>query len=258
MPAAENWYDYPAYFDLAFRDETLPEADFIEAACRKYCPFPVQRLLEPACGSGRLICELARRGYEMVGFDLNEPMLEYGRKRLARLHLAANLFIADMADFTLDQPVDAAFNTFNSFRHLLTEDDALSHLQCVAKALKTSGIFILGLHLLPPDAAEESTERWTAQSGATRLTATLRVVASNRRRRLETLRMSLLVRTPKKELRIRSEFTLRLYNAGQLKALLAKVPELELLDVFDFWYEIEHPLVLNNDLADTVLILRKS
>ena len=24
-----DWYDYPAYFDLAFRDETLPEADFI-------------------------------------------------------------------------------------------------------------------------------------------------------------------------------------------------------------------------------------
>ena len=48
-----NWYDYPAHFDLAFRSETALEADFIEAACRKYCPFQVRSLLEPACGTGR-------------------------------------------------------------------------------------------------------------------------------------------------------------------------------------------------------------
>jgi SAM-dependent methyltransferase len=252
-----NWYDYPAYFDLAFRDETLPEADFVEAACRKYCTFPVKRLLEPACGSGRLIVELARRGYQMTGFDLNESMLGYARKRLARLGLAANLFVGDMTNFQLAHPVDAAYNTFNSFRHLLTEEAAVSHLKSVANALKTGGIYILGLHLLPPDASEESTERWTARSGETKLHGTLKVIASSRRRRLETLRMSLLVRTPKREVRIRSEFTLRLYSARQLKKLLGAVPQFELLDVFDFWYEIDHPLKLNDEISDTVLILKK-
>src|SRR5690349_17846603 len=159
---SSDWYDYPQYFDLAFREETLPEADFIEAACRKYCGFPFKRLLEPACGSGRLIVELASRGYELTGFDLSQPMLSYAGRRLTRRGLKADLFTADMADFALDRPVDAAFNTFNSFRHLLTEEAALAHLRSVAKALKTGGIYILGLHLLPPDAAEESTERWTA------------------------------------------------------------------------------------------------
>jgi hypothetical protein len=32
----KSWYDYPQYYDLAFRSETRAEADFIEAACRKY------------------------------------------------------------------------------------------------------------------------------------------------------------------------------------------------------------------------------
>jgi SAM-dependent methyltransferase len=252
-----NWYDYPAYFDLAFRDETLPEADFIEAACRKYCGFPVKRLLEPACGSGRLIVELARRAYQMTGFDLNEAMLQYARKRLARLGLAANLFVADMTGFQLDQRVDAAYNTFNSFRHVLTEEAAINHLKSVVNSLKSGGIYILGLHLLPPDASEESTERWTARSGQTRLHGTLKVVASSRKRRLETLRMSLLVRTPRREVRIRSEFTLRLYTARQLKQLLRAVPQFELLDVFDFWYELDHPISLTDKISDTVLILRK-
>jgi 2-polyprenyl-3-methyl-5-hydroxy-6-metoxy-1,4-benzoquinol methylase len=59
-----NWYDYPQYYDIAFRAYTEREADFIEAACRKYCPFSARRLLEPACGTGRLITELAARGYQ--------------------------------------------------------------------------------------------------------------------------------------------------------------------------------------------------
>jgi len=252
-----SWYDYPAYFDLAFRDETQLEADFIEAACRKYCDFPVRRLLEPACGSGRLIVELARRGYEMTGFDLSEPMLEYARRRLARRKLSANLLDADMADFSF-RHFDAAYNTFNSFRHLLTEEAALAHLRCVTDALRPGGIYILGLHLLPPDASEECTERWTARQGRTKLTATLKVIASNRRRRLETLRIAMRVRSSRREVRIQSDFTLRLYSARQIKSLLAQQRGLELCDVFDFWYEIDHPRRLVDKMSDTVLVLRKS
>jgi 2-polyprenyl-3-methyl-5-hydroxy-6-metoxy-1,4-benzoquinol methylase len=70
-----NWFDYPQYYDIAFQAHTRREADFIEAASRKYCPFTARRFLEPACGSGRLIIELAARGYEVTGFDLSEPAL---------------------------------------------------------------------------------------------------------------------------------------------------------------------------------------
>jgi SAM-dependent methyltransferase len=79
-----SWYDYPQYYDIAFRSETRLEADFFEAAFRKYCPFLVRRLLEPACGTGRLVREMAARGYRMAGFDLSEPSLAYLRRRLAR------------------------------------------------------------------------------------------------------------------------------------------------------------------------------
>lgn len=251
-----NWYDAPQYYDLAFRPETGPEADFIEAACRKYCAFPVRHLLEPACGTGRLVVELARRGYRVTGFDLSQPSLTYLRRRLARRQLQATVFQGDMADFTLPRPVDAAYNTFDSFRHLLTEQDARRHLQCVAGNLRPGGIYILGFHLLPPDAPEDCIERWTERSGKTQVTVTLRVVSSDRRRRQETIRISLLVRRGAEELRLRDEFPLRLYTATQFRRLLAQVPAFELLDVYDFWYEIDQPLKLDNDISDTVFILR--
>jgi SAM-dependent methyltransferase len=252
-----NWYDYPRYYDLAFRSDTGREADFIEAACRKYCPFEARRLLEPACGTGRLVTELAARGYQMTGFDLCRPPLDFLRRRLARRKLQAQVFEADMADFRLVSPVDAAFCPVNTFRHLLSEEAARSHLECIAAALRPGGIYILGLHLLPPDASEEDSERWTERHGRTQVTVTLRVLATDRRRRIERLRVCLLVRDKGEEIRLRDEFSFRMYTARQFRRLLAGVPSLELCDAYDFWYEIDQPLELNDDRADTVFVLRK-
>jgi SAM-dependent methyltransferase len=249
--------DYPHYFDLLFRSETKPEADFIEAACRKYCPFAVKRLLEPGCGSGRLVVEMAKRGYTMTGFDVNKPSLTYLRAELRRSHLRAGVFHADMACFRIRHQIDAAFCTFNTFRHLLTEEAARSHLECVAQCLKPGGIYILGFHLLPLDVDPYSCERWTAKERGTEVTATLRVLSSNRRSRHEQIRLSLFIRTVKRVLRIRSEFPLRMYTAKQFRCLLASVPELELCDVFDFWYQIDRPLSLDDWITDTVFVLRK-
>ncbi len=252
-----DWYDYPQYYDLAFRSETPGEADFIEAACQKYGLGETRHLLEPACGTGRLVTELAARGYQLSGFDLSRPSLRYLRRRLARRGLQATVFHADMADFRLDSPADAAYSTFDSFRHLLTEQAARQHLQCVADCLRPGGLYLLGFHLLPPDAAEECTERWTETWGQTRVTVTLRVLDTDRRRRVERLRVCLLVRRGERVLRLRHDFAFRMYTARQFRRLLAAVPELELCDVYDFWYEIEHPLKLNDQISDTVFVLRK-
>ena len=233
------------------------EADFIAAACRKYCSFAARRLLEPGCGAGRLVAEMARRGYQMTGFDLNRPCLDYLQRRLARRGLRANVFQADMADFRLPRPVDAAYCTVNTFRHLLTEESARRHLECIAQSLRPGGLYILGFHLLPMDASEEDTERWSEQRGRTRVTVTLRVLSTNRRRRIERLRLRLLARVGAREVRLRDEFSFRMYTAAQFRRLLASVPSLELCDVYDFWYEIDNPLELNDDRADTVFVLRK-
>lgn len=256
-PQIVDWYDYPKYFDLAFASETADEIAFLKAAFDKYATGPVRRVVEPACGSGRLIEALASRKFETLGFDANQRMLEFTAARLKRKKLAARLWQGDMASFKTPRPVDAVVCTFNSFRHLLTESAAKGFLRSSADALRPGGLLILGLHLLPDDASDESCERWKAASGKTRLTATLRVLSTDRLKRLETLRLSLLVRKPAGELRIRSDFTLRRYNAKQFKRLLASEPRLELCDTFDFWYEIDQPLALDDEMSDTVVVLKK-
>jgi SAM-dependent methyltransferase len=252
-----DWYDHPEIYDLSLRDETPLEAAFVEAACRKYCDYPARRLLEPACGSGRLVVEMAARGYHVTGLDLNAKALAYLRKRLARRHLSAEVVQADMTEFSLPQPSDAAVCMVNSFRHLLTEAEARRHLECVAANLRPGGIYILGLHLVPPDADEESIERWRTREGRTQVSTDLRVVAVDHERRIETLQVSLRVRRGERQWRFRGRFDLRLYNAAQIGSLLASVPAFELCDVYDFWYEIDFPLELNDVMSDTVLVLKK-
>ncbi len=252
-----NWYDYPRYYDLAFRSETRREADFIEAACRKYCPFEARRLLEPACGTGRLVTELAARGYQMTGFDLSRPALDYLRRRLARRRLSARVFEADMADFRLAAPVDAAFCPVNTFRHLLSEQAARSHLECVAAALRpaasTSSASISaarrigrGRRTLDRAAWADASDRDVAR--AWRPTAA--AGSSGSASACSCVRMG-------EEIRLRDEFSFRMYTARQFRRLLASVPSLELCDVYDFWYEIDQPMELNDDRADTVFVLRR-
>src|ERR1700730_3546322 len=221
---AANCYDYPQYYDIAFQVYTRREADFIEAACRKYCPFDVHRLLEPACGTGRLMARLAARGYQVTGFDLSQPALTYLRRRLARRRLHAETFEAEMSNFRLGRPVDAAYCTVSTFRHLLTEQAARGHVESVVGSLRPGGIYVLGLHLLASPADKADIERWTERRGEIKVTVPLRMLRSDRRRRLEKLRVCLLVRRGSKELRLQHEVQFRTYTAAQFRRLLDSVP----------------------------------
>ena len=258
MEALGNVYDHPEYFELLFQDETSAEADFVEAASRQYCTGKVRRILEPGCGGGRLSVELAGRGYQVTCFDQSRPALEFLQKRLLRRRLQGHVFCGDLADFRVGRPMDVVACTFNTFRHLLTEQAAESHLNCIARALRRGGIYILGFHLLPLDVDESCIERWTARRGKTRVTAMLRVLSTDRRRRLEQIRISMSVHRGERHWKTRTEFPLRMYTAAQFRRLLRRVPAFEVCDVFDFWYDIETPLRLNDEITDTVFILRKT
>ena len=252
-----NWYDYPQYYDIAFQAYTLREADFIEAACRKYCPFAVRRFLEPACGSGRLFRELVARGYQLTGFDLSQPSLSYLRRQLARRRLTGETFEAEMSDFRLSRTVDAAYCTGSTFRLLLTEQAARGHLRCIAGSLRPGGIYVLGFRLLPLDLDNERGRRWAERRGETKVTVTLRVLRIDRASRIVNGMVCLLVRRRSKQIRLRHEFQVRTYTAKQFKLLLDSVPLLEMCDVYDFQYDVEHPLLLNDKMGYTVFVLRR-
>lgn len=253
----KSWYDYPHYYDVGFREDTPREAKFFEKAFAKYIPGKVKRVFEPGCGSGRLVVEMAERGFQVTGLDLNQPALDYCKEQLDKKGLKATLMNGDMTAFELKRPADAAFNTINTFRHLLTEEDAVKHLKCVAANLRPGGIYILGLHLLPTGGDFYGSEKWKAKEGRTQINYSLTVVDSLPKQRHEKLRITMTIKKGKSVVRVSDHFTLRLYNYKNIKTLFAQVPELVLRDVYDFWYEIDEPQKLDGNIADSVFILQK-
>jgi len=252
-----SWYDYPQYYDIACQAYTRWEAHFIVAACRKYCPFGARRLLEPACGTGRLITVLAARGYQMSGFDLSQAALSYLRRQLKRRALHAETFVAEMSDFRLGQPVDAAYCTVSTFPHLLTEQAARCHLQCIVRGLRRGGIYVLGFRLLRVDVDISHAEHWTERRGKTKVTVTQRVLCIDRRRRIENVQVCLMARRGSNELRLQHTFQLRTYTARQFRRLLDSVPSLELCGAYDSRYDIEQPLGLNDKAVYTLFVLKR-
>jgi SAM-dependent methyltransferase len=181
-----------------------------------------RRWLEPACGTGRLLVRLARRGWQVCGYDINPASLDYARRRLARLGRRAEVLRGDMRDFCRPRSFDAAYNTIGTFRHLLSERDALRHLRAVARSLAPGGIYMLGFDLVDYDRAEDDEETWTAGRGRTRVRLVVVGLAPERRR--ERIVNFLTVSSPGGERSLESAYDLLTYDHAQWLALLARSP----------------------------------
>lgn len=252
-----NLYDYPKYYDLVYGSDWQAEFEFLEDCFEIHTELVVERLFEPACGTGRLLVKFAEAGYEVSGLDLNEKAIDYCNKRLAKGGFDEMAFVGDMTDFELAGPVDAAFNTINSFRHLATEQQAHDHLRCMADCLKPGGLYILGLHLTPTATEPMQEESWSARRGNLAVCSRLWVEESDLQTRQERVGMSFDVYTPTKQMRIVDEISFRIYTAPQMKKLLASLPELEVAAIYDFGYDVGKPIEIGPETEDVVFVLRK-
>ena len=251
----KSLYDYPKYYDLLFGSDWRPEFNFLRRCFADHAGRRVRRVFEPACGTGRLLVKLAEAGYRVSGNDLNAGAVAFCNARLVRRGFKPTALVGDMSDFRLRQPVDAAFNLINSFRHLASEAAAQSHLRCIARALAPGGLYVLGLHLTPRGRPECDYERWAARQGHLAATIEMRSLEVDRRRRQERVELTLDVYRPTGSMRLVERLAFRTYTAGQFEKLLAGERSLELVETYDFGYH--RPVAVHQASEDVVFVLRK-
>ncbi len=250
-------YDFPTYYDLVFGSDTAAEMRFLNKCFGRFVDGPVRRVFEPACGTGRLIYRMGRQGLEVGGIDLNEKAIAYCNKRLKRLGLKGRAQVGDMSDFSVRRPFDAAFNTINSFRHLLTEEMAVGHLESMARVVRPGGIYALGLHLTPTRGEATDEEGWSARRGQLSINTYMWPVEKNPRKRLERFGIRFDVYRPTSTMRIEDVLELRSYTSKQFERLLSAVSSWEVMEFYDFGYEVEHPIQLGATTEDVVAILKR-
>lgn len=110
------------------------------------------RVLELACGSGRLLVPIAQAGNEAVGLDVSPDMLELAHQKLAcaspSVAERVRLVQGDMRTFALGETFDLAIIAARSFCYLITRADQQRTLAAVAAHLRPGGL--LALDLLNP------------------------------------------------------------------------------------------------------------
>ncbi|GAC1313485.1 MAG: class I SAM-dependent methyltransferase [Chloroflexota bacterium] len=106
------------------------------------------RVLEVACGSGRVLAPLVAAGCDVVGIDISPHMLALARTKLETSHQPGRgrLVQADMRDFTLDETdFDIAIVAVKSFAYLTNRGDQLAALQRIAAHLRPGGVLTVDL-----------------------------------------------------------------------------------------------------------------
>lgn len=147
MLSNEKIYSKLRYYHAAFPEGYPCEKKKIKKCIEEYIPHDVKRVLEPACGSGRLLIDLADMGYEVTGYDLSDEMVTYSTQRMEESGIKDRVTIIkeDMITAAFEVQFDLAFNAINSLRYLMIDEDYLRHFRNTAASLKPGGVYLVHL-----------------------------------------------------------------------------------------------------------------
>ena len=103
-------------------------------------------VLDLGCGTGNVTTRLCDRGYDMIGVDYSEEMLEIANEK--RIQSGQNILYLnqDMREFELYGTVRAVVSICDSMNYITEEDDLLEVFRLVNNYLDIGGVFIFDMN----------------------------------------------------------------------------------------------------------------
>jgi len=147
----EPIYRHPEDYDLEHEGDTA-DIDFFVGLLERWKP---KRLLELACGSGRVTLPLTGKGIEIgctvTGLELAPEMLAEAQRRRkeASEEVRTNLSLieGDMRTWQADKPYDLILSPCSSMCHLLTLEDQLLAWKRAYTNLAPGGRFVVDVSM---------------------------------------------------------------------------------------------------------------
>lgn len=157
--------DYAATYDALYEEKDYEaECDLVERVFREYGDGGVRTILDLGCGTGNHAQPLARRGYEVVGVDRSEPMLERAR---AKGGDGVDFELGDVRDIRLDREFDAVLMLFAVLGYQYTNEDVLAALRTAHVHLRPGGLLLFDVWYGPAVLHERPAPRLrTTESGS--------------------------------------------------------------------------------------------
>ncbi len=242
-----DWYDHPKVYDVLCGWDTDKERSFVLGASRRFGVAEPKCVLEPFCGSGRMLRAL---GNIAVGFDVNPAMVRYAA-RWSRVGRAdATCLPVASAQF------DLALCLIDSFRHLCLRVQAEAHLREVARALRPGAVYVLGFDVTGGGDPDVSAEAWEMERDGMRVRGQVGGLG-DRADRLETVRIGLEIEEAGVTRRMATFKRMRTYSPTEVKEMLHAVGGFELVSCHARDYDLESVCDLDDIYGSTVLVLRR-
>jgi ubiquinone/menaquinone biosynthesis C-methylase UbiE len=142
----QNFEKWAKVYDLIY-GKYKDDVDFYRKEARK----AKGKVLEIACGTGRIYLELLKDGVDAYGIDISENMLKVLKKKAKDLGLKPKVKRADMRNFKFNTKFSLIIIPFRSFLHNLTIDDQIKTLKNIRNHLKPNGKLILNFFFPNPE-----------------------------------------------------------------------------------------------------------
>ena len=127
------------------------------------------RVLDGGCGTGRTAIELARRGIDIVGVDLDEVMLQQARAKAPQLDWR----LGDLSIMALDKLFDAIVLAGNVMIYLTPGTEAAT-ITNLAAHLNPGGLLVAAFELTPPSWSKLTLELYDQLTATVGLTLVAR------------------------------------------------------------------------------------
>lgn len=105
-------------------------------------------LLELGCGTGSITERMAAAGYDMIGVDLSEDMLQIAQEKKMESGYDILYLLQDMCEFELYGTVRAVLCVCDSLNYLLEEEEVLETFRLVNNYLDPGGVFIFDINTI--------------------------------------------------------------------------------------------------------------
>jgi SAM-dependent methyltransferase len=147
-----EYYERASDYDLEYQGQSEQDLPFWRELVMRYTP---QRVLELACGSGRIGMDLLHGpgNFELEGLDISPEMLAAYRRKLEREDEATQnrvtLHEADMSNYDLPHrgTFDLILLPFNSISHLYEIEQQLAAFHNTFDHLAPGGRFVVDVFL---------------------------------------------------------------------------------------------------------------
>jgi len=176
MSALDTYHVIAKYYDGAYaaKLDLVDLPFYLDLAEQNGGP-----VLEIACGTGRVLLPIARKGIEICGVDNSLPMLEVLHRNLARepqeVCQRITVHEGDMRTFRLNRKFPLVMIPFRPMQHMFTVEDQVAALRTAAAHLADTGtlafdVFYPKFDMIWARVGEEVPEmEWTPSSDPTKL-----------------------------------------------------------------------------------------